>query len=662
MLLNKKSLRQYADPGWAIPAGHGLLRAEQVRYIVRTAVRIIDHHRILLLYVYDREQALQGVSVPRWTMFQQGRDDYITLERLGEHTKWRTACFDSLGRNYCLTGKCAFYSQQDEARVSRYFRSSAPGFSPLVRAQSEIMGARLQDRLRQRDRKILKRMKTIRALPRGLNTWIRRSVMPAYFFYDYKRNQKSVTGTCSSCGSSITLAGVKYNGRAVCPHCGRELTMKSRGRCKRIYDRDTCQVVQRVSENEVVIRIIKVWYSYDNDEPETDIYENARIFVRLDESGNVCQDNYYYRDGAYELTPWKQGERPVFYTCSNNFGASVYGHVYPGNLPQALTRTPWQYCPVELFYEHFREPMQLAPFLSAHMQHPRLEHLVKTGFFDLAAGLAYGYCNSNTLDETQKRTHRILQVAPEDIPFLREMQVSPSMLQDFQVYSQLKPKGRQKLLQWTKTHDVKHNVDKILPHLTVHKFLRYMDSQYSFLQFRKTQYGGMRYDDMQALVTEYRDYLNMCAQEHYDLKNSFVLFPKDLQKAHDAVAGRIKHRVDAKARRKFISMYKRIGDSLAFESQGMTILCPAAPRDIISEGQALHHCVGGYVKYVADGQCLILFLRRCEDIAKPFYTIELRDREVVQLRGANNMKATPEVQAFVDRWTREVLSGVNVAA
>ena len=109
-------------------------------------------------------------------------------------------------------------------------------------------------------------------------------------------------------------------------------------------------------------------------------------------------------------------------------------------------------------------------------------------------------------------------------------------------------------------------------------------------------------------------------------------------------------------------MYKRIGDSLAFESQGMTILCPAAPRDIISEGQALHHCVGGYVKYVADGQCLILFLRRCEDIAKPFYTIELRDREVVQLRGANNMKATPEVQAFVDRWTREVLSGVNVAA
>ena len=73
--MNKKSLRQFADPGWAIPPGHGLLHAEQVRYIVRTAVRIIDHHRILVLYIYDREQALRGVSSPRWTMFQQGREE-----------------------------------------------------------------------------------------------------------------------------------------------------------------------------------------------------------------------------------------------------------------------------------------------------------------------------------------------------------------------------------------------------------------------------------------------------------------------------------------------------------------------------------------------------------------------------------------------------------
>ena len=55
-----------------------------------------------------------------------------------------------------------------------------------------------------------------------------------------------------------------------------------------------------------------------------------------------------------------------------------------------------------------------------------------------------------------------------------------------------------------------------------------MDRQYSFLRLRKTQYGGIRYKDMQALVSEYRDYLDMCVRERYDLRNDFVLLPKDL--------------------------------------------------------------------------------------------------------------------------------------
>ena len=165
----------------------------------------------------------------------------------------------------------------------------------------------------------------------------------------------------------------------------------------------------------------------------------------------------------------------------------------------------------------------------------------------------------------------------------------------------------------------------------------------------------MRYKDMQDLVREYRDYLEMCTQEHYNMKNDFVLFPKDLQKAHDVVAGRIKHRADAKARRKFKAIYQRIGGSLDFESNGMKIICPAIPSDLIAEGQALHHCVGSYTRRVANGESLILFLRRCEDIAKPFYTIEVQEQEVVQLKGANNTDATPEVREFMECWAREVL-------
>lgn len=420
-------------------------------------------------------------------------------------------------------------------------------------------------------------------------------------------------------------------------------------------------MVQRAG-NALVIRIIKVLYDYYNDEPKTKIYENARLFLRLDDAGNVCLDSYYYNYGPHELPPWKSGSRPVFYPCQHNFEADTCGYVYTDNLPKALTGTPWQYCPLRIFCEHFHEWMELVPFLNAHIVHPRFEHLLKVGFYDLAADVAYKYCDTSALDETQNRTHRILRVQPEDVAFLRDLDVGLSTLRAFQKHCSENLKGRQELFRWARENQVSHDVDKILPNVTVHRLLRYMDRQYSFLRLRKTPYGSIRYKDMQVLVSEYRDYLEMCSRENYDLKNDFVLFPEDLQKSHDQLAGRIKHKADAKMRRKFKAVYQRVGSTLEYERSGMKIVCPVTPDDIVAEGHALYHCVGGYVNRVADGECLILFLRRCEDTAESFYTIELRDRKVVQLKGMSNADATPEVQAFVDRWSREVLCSDMAAA
>ena len=85
---------------------------------------------------------------------------------------------------------------------------------------------------------------------------------------------------------------------------------------------------------------------------------------------------------------------------------------------------------------------------------------------------------------------------------------------------------------------------------------------------------------------------------------------------------------------------------------------PATPKDIEAEGNALHHCVGGYVGRVAKQECLILFLRKCEEPKKSFYTIEVRNRKVIQVRGMKNEVATPEVEKFMDRWEKKVLQGL----
>lgn len=89
--------------------------------------------------------------------------------------------------------------------------------------------------------------------------------------------------------------------------------------------------------------------------------------------------------------------------------------------------------------------------------------------------------------------------------------------------------------------------------------------------------------------------------------------------------------------------------SYAFAQQ---ICCP---YKVSPEGNALHHCVGSYANRVAKKECVILFLRRTEELEKPFYTVEVRNRKVVQVQGMGHCDPTPEVEAFMAQWGRQVL-------
>ena len=316
-MLDKKALRQFADhnPSPGIPANHGLLHASQVGYIIRAAIKIVNHRRTLVLYVYDRKRAAGGDSKPVWTMFQAG-EDYITLARREDgSTHWRKASFERLGKNYCFTKECAFYAARDEQRVCNFLHDGGHGgIAVLVRAQRAILDKRTQERKLGRERKTIDRMRPLHALPRGLDGWVRREVMPAYFRCRHTSVRKPVTGVCTSCGKEATLPRAAHGSKITCPHCKKDLTVKSAGKMGRHYDRDTVQVIEKISDTEIVARIVKVWYGYDRDHlmPTERIYENARIFVRSGPGGNAAVEPYFYSYSKGTLTNWKRGSRPVF--------------------------------------------------------------------------------------------------------------------------------------------------------------------------------------------------------------------------------------------------------------------------------------------------------------------------------------------------------------
>ena len=442
-MLDKKALRKFArdNPAPAIPAGHGLLHAGQVDHILRTDVRLIGRHRTLVLHIFDRTQAAAGNPVPVWTMFH-GDHSYITLVREPDGaSRWREASFERLGKDYRFMKKCAFYSARDERRICDFFHDDEHGgIAALIRAQNAILSEHGRKRQMKRDEAVRKRLECIPALPNGLATWAHTTIMPAYFIYDHAKRGKA-SGKCSSCGREAVLTGVTHNAEGTCPHCGRKLTMKPRGRIGRLFDRETFSILQRTRTGELAVRIMKATCAYQGESPGTAVYESARQILRVDQDGTVRCERYYYAHGDGK---WRPGDRPVPYPYQYNFEPITYGPVYCGNLPKALAGTPWEYCPIREFSDHGRSPMEMLPFLEAYIEHPRLEHLVKTGFRNLASDLAYGRAGYGLLDEAQHRTHRILQVAPEDVGFLRDMDADAETLRKFQSYTDVK--DRQQLL------------------------------------------------------------------------------------------------------------------------------------------------------------------------------------------------------------------------
>ena len=161
----------------------------------------------------------------------------------------------------------------------------------------------------------------------------------------------------------------------------------------------------------------------------------------------------------------------------------------------------------------------MVPFLAAYRRHPKLEHLIKTGFFNLVSDLVYRGDVLCTLDETQNRTHRILGVGAEDVPFLRDLDVSLEVLRKFLSYHGLK--DRQALLRWQLEHDVTRDIPEILRRTTPHKMMHFLERQQAHTDPQAM--GGYR--TMQTLVYEYGVYQGRAEKLGDDLTSGIALFP-----------------------------------------------------------------------------------------------------------------------------------------
>ena len=137
-----------------------------------------------------------------------------------------------------------------------------------------------------------------------------------------------------------------------------------------------------------------------------------------------------------------------------------------------------------------------------------------------------------------------------------------------------------------------------------------------------------------------------------------LIIPKDLKKAHDNAVELLNQLKIEQKRKENEKLQQEYEETLVKRLKLERVVGNyefKIPRDIIEiiqEGKALHHCVGGshYIERHSKGQTTIVFVRKKNDTETPFYTLEYQKGHIVQLRGKRNQRASHEVETASEKW------------
>lgn len=143
--------------------------------------------------------------------------------------------------------------------------------------------------------------------------------------------------------------------------------------------------------------------------------------------------------------------------------------------------------------------------------------------------------------------------------------------------------------------------------------------------------------DVGVRASDVMDYWDDCAALNEDMNSDAIAFPKDLNEMHTRMTMRRKVLKDKETDEKIAQRLPKLEKQLAFTFGGLILRPARSAEEVIREGAALRHCVGGYVQRYADGKTVICVLRRAVQPDEPWRTVEIDEQgRLVQDRGYRN--------------------------
>ena len=578
----------------------------------------------------------------------KANDSFLTYDTVNQ--KWRTAKLDRIEwpETYAYgTGK--WTSGADNKLVLDYFgyQANIDAYSALLYFQREVREKALQARYARETAAWDKALKQIRPLPKDWSRWVDKVGIPEQFIYYEYRRGGAKTGYCSYCEKDVPIREPRHNKAGQCPCCRHEVTFKSIGRVGFMDTKNYEVYLFQRADCGFVIRTFTAWRRQLRGE-----YKTPHIFWREERRAFFSAKGKpvsAYNWGVYKQTVlrWVKGG-----VCSSSLWYPATGRVYGKTLPD-LAKRGLSYTGL---LEYLRDAKVICPeyYLAVLNRVPQLEQIAKASLPAMVNECLHeSYNYQNLLQNSGGSLTKMLGINSQELKRLRNCGAGLDFLKWLRFERDIEQPIPDNVIDWfCKNHLLPDNLKFIWTRMNPMQVFNYVRTQ--------MEKGNM---DVRTMVTTWKDYLSMAAKFHYDLNDEIIYRASDLRKRHDELVLKCQSKSRAVRAGELMLRFphaeevcKTLGKKFNYADGDYKVIAPRSLEDILTEGDALHHCIASsdrYMERMERQESYILFLRKASKPQIPYYTMEVEPNGTVrQLRTEYDRqnKDIDQAREFLKGW------------
>lgn len=338
----------------------------------------------------------------------------------------------------------------------------------------------------------------------------------------------------------------------------------------------------------------------------------------------------------YENSEWEIGnvETVICENQNNYYSTSITVYHY-NEFDYFLKQSIHKYC---AFDKSGLDEQKLFWFLYQYEKHPQMEMIAKMGLMDIVLG------NLSCLRWSQKGYKLLGLDSKEELDQVRICRHFGGL--------KFYRKHREDIKKYVL--DSEHRIsiyvifnDRNYSEISK-KLIDYIENQDNVNKYVYHTYAG-----------EYIDYIDMCNQLGMPI-TSKIKYPDVLREAHDEVNEKIivfKNEAQDKRILDYVinSLFK-----YRYADDDFVITPANSTLDLINESKDLKHCVRSYAARYSKGETTIFLIRKREDVLTPYYTLELKNSKINQVRGSHNCDPDQKVKDFVTKWAKRFRFDTNI--